>query len=215
MPGLSQTSAVNADPAVAAREDPTDECIHSRLGMINVRVAAPAWRGAARSPGHSGRRSIDGRHDHARRHGAGCRSVLAAFETPSRRTKRVPSWKRLARIGANLLTKRLRAWRVARSTDPQDPAPDLRPRLTREMASDLTRSARYTNAIRGLQPWPMASVMLAGKRVLLLQSELAAGSRHAQPGTVIRPSDALVIAAGDGAVRSPAAVGGTACGRRG
>ena len=71
------------------------------------------------------------------------------------------------------------------------------------------------NQIRGLQPWPLASTTLSGRRLLLLRSAVGRGSDLeltapsiqdltpvAAPGTVLRADgDHFVVAAGAGAVR--------------
>ena len=189
----------------------TDEVLAvPRLGMINVHASLlPRWRGAA--PIH--RAILAGDQTTGvtimrvvKALDAG--PMLAAFETPIAPNETSADLEaRLARVGANLLLETVdNLARGAVTEIEQDPSlVTYASRLTREDGRlDLTRSAQEVhNAIRGLQPWPMASVMLGGKRVLLLQAELAAGTRHEQPpGTVVRlDSDAIVVATGDGAVR--------------
>lgn len=63
---------------------------------------------------------------------------------------------------------------------------------------DFSQTARQVhNQIRGLNPWPVATAQLCGKRVKIYRSRLAEGS--GEPGTVLSVKP-LVIACGEGAV---------------
>ena len=55
------------------------------------------------------------------------------------------------------------------------------------------------NRIRGLHPWPHASVTLKGARLIVLESRPAADSHAAMPGTIVRADrESLHVAAGNG-----------------
>jgi methionyl-tRNA formyltransferase len=60
-------------------------------------------------------------------------------------------------------------------------------------------AARIHNLVRGLQPWPMASTVIAGTRCLIHRTEAAGVSTTADPGVVvIAERDVLAVAAGGG-----------------
>jgi methionyl-tRNA formyltransferase len=57
------------------------------------------------------------------------------------------------------------------------------------------------NLIRGLHPWPHASTVLAGRRVLLLRSRIPHVDRGGAPGTIMAArGDLLRVATGNGAL---------------
>jgi methionyl-tRNA formyltransferase len=57
------------------------------------------------------------------------------------------------------------------------------------------------NRVRGLQPWPMASTTISGARVLIHRTQVSEHSSAAAAGTIVDASgDALLVAAGDGAI---------------
>jgi methionyl-tRNA formyltransferase len=69
---------------------------------------------------------------------------------------------------------------------------------------DWTRSAREIhNQIRGVQPWPMASAMFGGKRVILRSSVVHADDAPGMaPGAIVEASgDMLRVATGAGILR--------------
>jgi methionyl-tRNA formyltransferase len=69
---------------------------------------------------------------------------------------------------------------------------------------DWTKTAREIhNQIRGLQPWPMASAIFAGKRVILRSSVVHADDAPAMaPGAIVEASgDMLRVATGSGILR--------------
>jgi methionyl-tRNA formyltransferase len=72
----------------------------------------------------------------------------------------------------------------------------------RESPIDWGLSARdIHNRVRGLQPWPMASTMIGGGRVLIHRTQLTGDSVRADAGAVVDAhGDAVSVAAGDGAV---------------
>jgi methionyl-tRNA formyltransferase len=115
--------------------------------------------------------------------------------------------RRLADLGATLLVEvvdRLEAG-PAREEAQDEAAVSYAPRLDRrERALDWNQSAaRVHDHIRGLQPWPLAAVVLNGHRLRLHRSAPAPDWRHdAAPGTVLEvESDAVVVATAPGAVR--------------
>ena len=60
-------------------------------------------------------------------------------------------------------------------------------------------AARLHNLVRGLQPWPLVSAMLDGKRLLIHRTQLTGIRRDAAPGTLLT-QDGLAVVAGDGGV---------------
>jgi methionyl-tRNA formyltransferase len=77
------------------------------------------------------------------------------------------------------------------------------PKLTKaEGAVDWSLPAvQLHNLVRGLQPWPLVSGRLGGKRVLVHRTALSPALSPDRPGTIIRAEgDRLEVAAGDGRV---------------
>ncbi len=181
-----------------------------RLGMINVHASLlPKWRGAA--PIH--RAVLEGDHE------TGItimRVVLALDAGPMIASERVvidPNEtsaeleRRLAVVGAALLVgvvDRLATGPIA-VTRQDDRAATYAARLDRrdsQIRWDRPAAAIH-NQIRGLHPWPLATAVLQGRRVLLLRSEVA----HERP-TGVAPGvvhslerDAILVATRPGAVR--------------
>lgn len=97
----------------------------------------------------------------------------------------------LADLGAALLIDVIDA--VTRGTAAPEPQNDsgatYAERLQKpEGQIDWARSAQdIHNLVRGLQPWPMASSALNGKRVILVQSRVASADAHPDvpPGTIV------------------------------
>ena len=180
-----------------------------RLGFINVHASLlPRWRGAA--PIH--RAVIAG--DEVT--GVTIMRVvleldagpmLAARSTPIAPTDTSETLDgRLATIGADLLLETL----TRMSAGPIDQVPQdeskatYAPKLERyESRVDWARPAiEIDRQIRGLQPWPLAAGMIAGKRVAFLRSIVADVNAPVAPGTVIEAGSAgLVVACSSGAVR--------------
>ena len=114
---------------------------------------------------------------------------------------------RLAAMGADLLVKTID--RMAGGPIAETPQDDGQATYARRLERadgrvDFDRPAREIhNAIRGLQPWPLASAMLHGKRLALLASQARPDEAvTAPPGTIVRVEpDALVVATGAGAIR--------------
>ncbi|MCX6551215.1 MAG: methionyl-tRNA formyltransferase [Acidobacteria bacterium] len=96
----------------------------------------------------------------------------------------------LARIGATLLVEVIDAIADGRSTEhPQDPArATYAHRLRKEEGPiDWTHAAEQIHdQVRGLQPWPLASTSLAGRRLIVLRTRVTPFGPvpGAMPGTV-------------------------------
>lgn len=120
---------------------------------------------------------------------------------------------RLAELGAGLLSKTLRRFENGAVTaTPQDEAEvSYAPMLDKTMCPiDWTKSAwQVHNHVRGLHPWPVATMELQGQRFKVHATKVVEGS--GKPGQVLRlTKTGLVIACGEGAieVRSLQAEGG-------
>lgn len=181
-----------------------------RLGVINVHASLlPRWRGAA--PVH--RAIVAGDTES----GVTIMRVILALDagpmlarvtTPiDPKDTSVDLEARLATLGADALigvVDRLAAGPVRE--DPQDDAAvTYAKRLERaDSRIDWVRPALAVhNQIRGLQPWPLATATLNGRRLALLRAAVADERPQAQPpGTVVAVErDAIVVAAGPGAIR--------------
>jgi methionyl-tRNA formyltransferase len=108
----------------------------------------------------------------------------------------------LAEAGATLLLDVVN--RLARGPVDEVPQDDSRatyaPKLLKsEGPIDWAQPARVIhNRVRGLQPWPMASAILDGVRVLIHRTMEGNLRTAAAPGTVIEArADVLAVAAGD------------------
>ena len=180
------------------------------LGMINVHASLlPRWRGAA--PVHRAIIAGDSQT------GITIMQVVEALDAGPM-LARLPLQiepnetsgaleQRLAELGAGLLVETVNALeRGPVTSTPQDEqAVTYASRLERRESSlnwNQPADALH-NLIRGLQPWPVASAVLGGRRVMLRKSHAAPGEAHsAIPGTILRiDSDALVVAARPGAIR--------------
>ena len=112
---------------------------------------------------------------------------------------------RLAVLGADLLAetlKRLEQGPVAAT--PQDPSKvTFAPMLTKDMCPiDWTRSPREIwNHIRGLDPWPVATMELAGKRFRVYEAAPLPKTTECPPGTPLAVTrTGLEMACGQGGV---------------
>jgi len=178
-----------------------------RFGMINVHASLlPRWRGAA--PIHRAILAGD------RVTGVTIMQVVQALdagpmlsvaETPIEPTDTSAGLEqRLAGIGADLIVRAIDDLEAGTiSARPQDEARvTYAARLSRADGHvDFAKtSIEIHNAIRGLQPWPLVSVNLGGKRLLLLESESRPDEQaDAPPGTIVRiETDALAVATGRG-----------------
>lgn len=181
-----------------------------RLGTINVHASLlPRWRGAA--PIHRAILAGDAET------GVTIMRIVQALDAGPMLARlrlaigpdetAVELEPRLAAAGAALLVEtldRLAAGPIAEETQP-DEGVTYAARLERaESQVDWTRPAHEVhNQIRGLQPWPLAVVVLRGRRIALLGSvvEPAAPAAGA-PGDVLAAGpNGIVVAAGAGAVR--------------
>ena len=111
-------------------------------------------------------------------------------------------YQRLALLGAQALSEAVAA--LAAGTAPRipqvgDPGP-YAGMLSREMSAiDWNKTAKeIVNQIRGLIPWPCASMELEGKRLKVYRGSVG-GSTAATPGTVVSAGkQGIAVAAGDG-----------------
>jgi methionyl-tRNA formyltransferase len=118
----------------------------------------------------------------------------------------------LAVVGAQLLLPVVKALENGAAVEtPQDQSrATFAPKITKEEGPiDWTRpAAEIHNRVRGLQPWPLASTTLAGRRCVVRRTAIrdVVGSDPAirdgvwsDPGRVLRArGDELVVACGDG-----------------
>jgi methionyl-tRNA formyltransferase len=181
-----------------------------RLGVVNVHASLlPRWRGAA--PVH--RAILAGDH-HT---GITIMRVVLALDAgpmlardstaidPNETSAQLES--RLAALGAGLLVETVdRLSRGPTQEVPQDErGATYASKIERgDSPIDWARPPHTLhNQIRGLHPWPLASSMLGGRRVLLLRSVVERGTHPAAPPGTILAADAggLIVAAGPGAVR--------------
>ena len=182
-----------------------------RLGMINVHASLlPRWRGAA--PIHRAVLAGD------KATGVTIMRMVQALDAgPSLATEALligPNEtsaeleRRLAAIGGPLLVQtvdRLAAGPVPETPQPEDGVTYAERLDRRDSRVDWNRPASAVHDhIRGVQPWPLAAVILNGKRVLLTRSETLASAPQpaAAPGTIVGVSrDGIDIQAADGCVR--------------
>ncbi len=177
-----------------------------RLGMINVHASLlPVYRGAA--PVH--RAVIAGETET----GVTIMRVVQELDAgPMLATVRhrigpddtsVEVEHALAELGAPLLVEVAGQLAEGRATEtPQD---DTRatyaPKITKaDGIVDWTQPAsRIHNQVRGVQPWPLASISIDGARYLLHRTQAGTETVTAPPGTLVHASgDRLEFAAGDG-----------------
>jgi methionyl-tRNA formyltransferase len=177
-----------------------------RLGMINVHGSVlPEYRGAA--PVH--RAVIDGREETGvtimrvvREMDAG--PVMAVRRSPiATGDTSVEVERALAALGAPLLLSVVEqlAAGAAVETPQNHSLATYAPKIAKsEGAIDWSLPAwRIHNLVRGLQPWPLVSGWLDGRRYLLHKTERTEECASAAGGTVIEASgDSLAITAGDG-----------------
>ena len=121
---------------------------------------------------------------------------------------------RLAVLGADLLSKTLRRFASGEPIPrtPQDESQvSFAPMLDKTMCPiDWNKTAQQIhNQVRGLHPWPVATMELNGKQFKVHETRVVEG--HGTPGTVLELNKhGLVIACGQGAIeiRSLQAEGG-------
>jgi methionyl-tRNA formyltransferase len=208
---LSDIRSLSADLGVVAaygRILPDALLEIPRLGMINVHASLlPKYRGAA--PVH--RAVIAGDAETGvtimrvvQELDAG--ATMAVVRRPIGENETSVEVERdLAEMGATLLVEVVDQVSEGRAREePQDGsratyAPKI---LKSEGVADWSLPARELHdRVRGLQPWPLVSVRIAGARYLLHRTEVTAERSDARPGTIVRASgEALLVAAGDGGV---------------
>ena len=122
---------------------------------------------------------------------------------------------RLAVLGADLLSKTLSRMAEGEVTaTPQDPAlVTYAPMLDKTMCPiDWNKTAQQVhNHVRGLHPWPVATMELQGQRFKVHETVIVEGKNGAAPGTILGlTKTGLQIACAEGAVeiRSLQAEGG-------
>jgi methionyl-tRNA formyltransferase len=208
---LDQLRALETDLGVVAaygRILPDPLLAVPRLGLINVHASLlPNWRGA--SPVH--RAVMAGQPET----GVTIMRVVTELDAgpmlasatcaigPEETSPELE--RRLAGLGASLLRPVIEALEggTLREVPQEHARATFAPRLTKEEGPiDWSLPAEaIRNRIRGLQPWPMASTWVAGKRLIVLASRRA-GDTHAvdgvAPGTVIDARVRLVVACGEG-----------------
>ena len=179
-----------------------------RLGMINVHGSLlPAYRGAA--PVH--RAVIDGQ----RETGVTIMRVVRELDAgPMMAKVRHPIGpddtstdveRALAALGAPLLVSVADALSDGTATEePQDETQaTYAPKIVKsEGAIDWSLpAARIHNLVRGLQPWPLVSVSIDGRRYLLHRTERTEATAGVPGGTLVEADrDRLLVAGGDGRV---------------
>ena len=110
---------------------------------------------------------------------------------------------RLAVLGADLLRDTLRRVEAgtAVATSQEEAAVTYAPMLDKSMCPiDFTKSARQIhNQVRGLHPWPVATMELKGQRFKVHETSVL--DRNGEPGKVLElTKTGLVIACGEGAI---------------
>lgn len=178
------------------------------LGMINIHASLlPKYRGAA--PVH--RAVIDGE----RETGVSIMRVVTELDAgpvfavahrPIGPDETTPEVERsLARLGADLVLRVVDelAQHTAREVPQHHAAATYAHKIERDEAYvDWTLpAARIHNLVRGLQPWPLVAVTLAGMRCRLHRTQLISDTSSAAPGTVaIAANGVLGVACGGGHV---------------
>ncbi len=205
---LSQVRALHPDLGVVAAYGkilPDALLDIPRLGMINVHASLlPAYRGAA--PVH--RAVIAGEKETGVTimrvvHELDAGPMLAAVGHPiGPDDTSVEVERALAELGAPLLVELIGLLAAGGATEtPQDHArATYAPKISRaDGVIDWMRPAlRIHNQVRGVQPWPLASISIDGTRCLLHRTQVGSDTITATPGTIVHASgDRLEIAAGD------------------
>lgn len=112
---------------------------------------------------------------------------------------------RLAELGAEALSGAIAAIEsgaVVRTAQNEDAA-TYAPMLSRDLSPiDWTKSAHAINCqIRGLIPWPAASVVVDGRAMKIFKSQETGEETSAEPGTVLSADKrGIAVACGDGKV---------------
>jgi methionyl-tRNA formyltransferase len=208
---LNQVRALNPDLGVVAaygRILPDALLAIPGLGMINIHASLlPAYRGAA--PVH--RAVINGDAET----GVSIMQVVTTldagpvFTTASRPIgpdETTPEVERdLARLGATLVVQVVDelAAGTARAVPQDDGRATLAPRIEKhEGAIEWTLpAADIHNRVRGLQPWPLVSAIVDGRRLTIHRTALTDVESNERGGTIVSTDRGdLQVAAGDGRV---------------
>jgi methionyl-tRNA formyltransferase len=208
----AELAALRLDLAVVAaygRILPAHVLAIPRLGMINVHASLlPRWRGAA--PVHRAVLAGD------RESGVTIMRVVEALDAGPMLAK-LPTpigddetsaelERRLAVLGADLLGETIEALvrgPVTEAAQDEQLVTYAHRLERRESSLDWAQpAAAVHNEIRGLTPWPLASSLLTGRRLILHRSRVAEHDAVlAVPGTVLSAGEAgLVVAAAHGSV---------------
>jgi methionyl-tRNA formyltransferase len=177
-----------------------------RLGMINVHASLlPAYRGAA--PVH--RAVIAGETETGvtimrvvQELDAG--PMLAAVRQPiAPDDTSVDVERRLAEAGAALLVDVVDLLSEGRATETlqDDSRASYAPKMTKAdgIVDWRQPAAHIHNLVRGVQPWPLASIWIDGVRHLVHRTAVVEGVTMAVPGTIVEATgDRFDIGAGDG-----------------
>jgi len=176
-----------------------------RLGTVNVHASLlPRYRGAAPIQWAiaSGEREtgvttmlID--------EGLDTGPVLLSRTTPIGASETAPELEaRLARLGASLLLESLTG--LADGTlqaTPQDSALATHAPIIRKsdgVADFRWRAEQIANRIRGFQPWPGVTAVLAGTRLELMRAQVEAGACTGEPGCVLAADrSGILVACGE------------------
>jgi methionyl-tRNA formyltransferase len=208
---LNQVRALEPDLGVVAaygRILPDALLAIPRLGMINIHASLlPAYRGAA--PVH--RAVINGDAET----GVSIMQVVTALDAgpvfttaprPIGPDETTPEVERdLARLGATLVVQVVDelAAGTARATPQDDGRATLAPRIEKhEGAIEWTMpAADIHNRVRGLQPWPLVSAIVDGRRLAIHRTALTDLESTESGGTIVSTDRGdLQVAAGDGRV---------------
>ncbi len=179
-----------------------------RLGMINVHASLlPEYRGAA--PVH--RAVIDGREETGvtimrvvRELDAGPMIARATHRiAPDDTSQEVE--RALAHLGAPLLLSAIEAIAAGTASEvaQDDSRATVAPKILKgEGAIDWSLPAgQIHNLVRGLQPWPLVSAWIDGRRFLIHQSQRTAERSTAPAGSVVEAAgESLSVATRDGRV---------------
>jgi methionyl-tRNA formyltransferase len=211
---LNALRALDADLGVVAAYGRilTDTILSiPRLGMINVHASLlPRWRGAA--PVH--RAVLAGDQESGvtimrivRELDAG--PMMAVARCPIGRDDTSADLERaLAAQGATLAAEVVE--QLSQGPVHEEPQPDTgvtyADRITKEDAPMFWWRPAHElhNQVRGLHPWPLASTILGGLRLLILKTAIAdsPAPSSALPGTILEADgDRFTIAAGHGALQ--------------
>lgn len=185
---------------------PVDILALPRLGCVNVHSSLlPKYRGAA----PINWAILNGEDETGvtimyMAEGMDTGDILAQAKTPIGLNENAAQlFVRLADIGAGLLVETAAALEAGKVNPvPQDSTrASYAPMLSKEQSPlDWTRSARQLHdQVRGLYPWPSASMVLDGIRCKVLQTALAGESGGKAPGAVLQADKkGLRVACGDG-----------------